>query len=106
MSGIFGIFHRDGTPVSRDKIQLMHDAMVNWGPDGSEVWLNGCAGLGQCLLQNKPEDIHERLPRWLPEFNLAFTADARVDNRDELCLTYPKKIKRIPLIVTLFYKHI
>ena len=88
MSGIFGIFNRNGKPVSAETIQSMHDAMAYWGPDGSQTWHDGCAGLGQCLLHNTPEARYEQLPRWLPEQKIAFTAAARIDNRDELCALF------------------
>ena len=85
MSGIFGIIYRDDKPVTLAKILSMHDAMAYWGPDGNKVWREGCAGLGQCLLYNTPEAQYEHLPRWLPERKIAFTAEARIDNRDVLC---------------------
>jgi len=42
-------------------------------------------GLGQRLLFNTPEALYERLPRWVPDARLAITAEARIDNRHELC---------------------
>ncbi len=59
--------------------------MAHWGPDGGGLWRDDHCGLGQCLLYNTPEAVHERLPRWVPEARLAITAEARIDNRDELC---------------------
>ena len=52
------------------------------GTYGNTVWREGCAGLGQSLLYNTPEAQYEHLPRWLPERKIAFTAEARIDNRD------------------------
>lgn len=84
MSGIFGLVNLDGAPVERADIEAMRGAMAHWGPDGASTFVDGAAGFGQCLLHNTPEALHERLPRrvgpgWL------FTAEARIDNRDELC---------------------
>jgi len=85
MSGIFGLFHRQGAPVEPGALRAMEEAMSCWGPDGRGLWQDGPIGLGQMLLYNTPEALYERLPRWLPEQKLAFTAEARIDNRDELC---------------------
>ncbi len=40
--------------------------------------------MGQCLLHNTPEAVHERLPWADPDGRFAFTAEARLDNRDEV----------------------
>jgi asparagine synthase (glutamine-hydrolysing) len=84
VSGIFGLVNLDGAPVDPADVDAMRAAMAHWGPDGSSTLVDGAAGFGQCLLHNTPEALHERLPRrvgpgWL------FTAEARIDNRDELC---------------------
>jgi len=85
MSGIFGLFHRQGAPVEPVALKAMEEAMAGWGPDGHGLWNDGPAGLGQMLLYNAPEALHERQPRWLQEQKIGFTAEARIDNRDELC---------------------
>jgi asparagine synthase (glutamine-hydrolysing) len=85
MSGIFGCYSRDGQPVQPDTVLRMRQAMAFWGPDGGSTWCDGPVALGQLLLYNTPESIHEKLPRWLPDQRLALTAEARIDNRDELC---------------------
>jgi len=85
LSGIFGLTHLAGEPVAVDLLQTMQTAMACWGPDGHAIWHDGAAGLGQLHLYNTPESLWERLPRWLPEHNIAFTAEARIDNRAELC---------------------
>ncbi len=84
MSGIFGIFHRDALPADRNILQTMQAKMAHWGTDGSSILLKGCTGFGQCRLISTPEGQYERLPLWDDVHNLAFTASARLDNRDEL----------------------
>ena len=84
MSGIFGIFHRDGCPIAPATLQTMRDAMAHWGRDGGDIWLDGCAGLGQARTFSTPEAQFEHLPRFDPSRGIAFTAAARVDNREEL----------------------
>ncbi len=85
MSGIFGLIHDAGEAAGLARLQKMQSAMAHWGPDGGGLWRDDHCGLGQCLLYNTPEALHERLPRWVPEARLAITAEARIDNRDELC---------------------
>lgn len=85
MSGLFGFIHEAGEAAGLAQLQKMQSAMAHWGPDGGGLWQDSRCGLGQCLLFNTPEAVHERLPRWVPEARLAITAEARIDNRDELC---------------------
>ncbi|NOZ06701.1 MAG: asparagine synthetase B [Chloroflexi bacterium] len=85
MSGIFGLFNKDGAPVEPATLETMRAAMAYWGPDGSGLWCEGPCGLGQLLLYNTPEALHERLPQVVDGGRLAITAEARLDNRDELC---------------------
>jgi asparagine synthase (glutamine-hydrolysing) len=84
MSGIFGIFQRDGTPVAEPTLGIMRRSMAHWGPDGSSIWRDGPAGLGQLRLFSTPESGNERLPYKDKSSGVVFTAAARVDNRAEL----------------------
>ena len=84
MSGIFGLFNRNGRPVDPQTLETMRQAMAYWGPDGSGVWIEGEIGLGQLMLFNTPEAPNERLPRRIGEPGLALTAEARIDNREDL----------------------
>ena len=85
MSGIFGLVNLNGEPVTTAALSAMQHAMAFWGPDGGEQWCEDAAGLGQLRLHDTPESRSEQLPRWFPDYKLAFTAEARIDNRDELC---------------------
>ena len=62
----------------------MRGAMSHWGPDGVRCWSGGAGGLGQCVLCDTPEAVHETLPAFTEEGSFAFTAEARLDNRDDL----------------------
>jgi len=84
MSGIFGIYQREGSPAAPDALADMRSAMAHWGRDGSAVWQAGCAGLGQARTFCAPEAQFEHLPYFDDAQGLAFTAAARLDNRDEL----------------------
>jgi asparagine synthase (glutamine-hydrolysing) len=84
MSGIFGIYRRDGQPVTCAELQTMSDTLAHRGPDGHDLWHEGPVGLGHRMLWTTPESLHEQLPFSNQAAGLTITADARIDNRDEL----------------------
>lgn len=86
MPGIFGIFHRDHSPVAPRAIEAMRDAMAYWGRVGGDLWLDGACGLGQLRTFTTPEARYETLPRVDTTSGIVLTAAARIDNREELCL--------------------
>jgi asparagine synthase (glutamine-hydrolysing) len=84
MSGIAGIYYLDGRPVERTDVERMVDSIAHRGPDGFGVWTDGSVGLGHRMLWTTPESLHEKLPLTNKSGDLTITADARIDNRDEL----------------------
>lgn len=84
MSGIVGIYQRDGAPVAADLLERMTAALAHRGPDGAGQWIDGAIGFGQRMLHTTPESLHERQP--LPDElgRLCLVLDGRVDNRAEL----------------------
>ena len=60
----------------------MVDVLAHRGPDGANIWCEQAIGFGHRMLWTTPESLHEQLP--LAKASLAITADARIDNRDEL----------------------
>jgi asparagine synthase (glutamine-hydrolysing) len=82
MSGIAGIYSRTPGPVLAQDLERMIATLTHRGPDGAGAWTQGPVGLGNRLLHTTPESLHEKLP-WL-ENGFCITADARVDNREEL----------------------
>ena len=58
--------------------------LAHRGLDGTGVWNNGSIGLGHRMLWTTPESLQEKLPLVSQTGDLVLTADARVDNRDEL----------------------
>jgi asparagine synthase (glutamine-hydrolysing) len=84
MSAIAGIFYLDGQPVDRSDLGRMVDTLAHRGPDGSAIWSEGFVGLGHGMLWTTPESLLEKLPLVDRTSNLVITADARIDNRDEL----------------------
>lgn len=84
MSGIVGIYYLDGRPVDRENLIKMVDILAHRGPDGADIWVNGCVGLGHRMLWTTPESLFEKLPYCNQTGDLVITADARIDNREEL----------------------
>ncbi len=84
MSGITGIFRRDGQDVDPADIKKMNDKIAHRGPDGSRVWCEGPVAFGHQMLHTTQESLHEILPFEDKESGLVITADARIDNRKDL----------------------
>ncbi|WP_367026255.1 asparagine synthase-related protein [Methylococcus sp. ANG] len=84
MSGIIGICYQDGRSVDRTELERITDSIAHRGPDGSGIWLDGSVGLGHRMLWTTPESLKEQLPLVSSSGNFVITADARIDNRDDL----------------------
>ncbi|MEW6754371.1 MAG: lasso peptide isopeptide bond-forming cyclase [Candidatus Latescibacterota bacterium] len=84
MSAILGVVHLDGRPVEPGLLEGMVDACAHRGPDGRGTWSEGSVGLGHLMLRVTPEAAAEPQPLFDPEAQLALTADARLDNREDL----------------------
>jgi asparagine synthase (glutamine-hydrolysing) len=85
VSGIYGVFRRDGAPLASEKLAAMQQAMAYWGPDGSQQWQSGPLGLGYLALHSTPEARFESQPLSNQENSLVLIASARLDNREDLC---------------------
>jgi len=84
VSAIAGVYHRDGHPAHRASLERMIGALAHRGPDGGGVWTDGAAGLGHQALRTTKESLGEKWPLRNAAGDLALTADARLDNREEL----------------------
>lgn len=84
MSAIVGIYNRTGQPVDPSCLKGMTDILAHRGPDGVGGWTSGPVGLGHRMLWTTPESLHEMLPFADDTAGVTITADARIDNRDEL----------------------
>jgi asparagine synthase (glutamine-hydrolysing) len=82
MSAIAGILYLDRQPVERDHLAEMLDILSHRGSDGANIWCGENVGFIHRMLWTTPESLLETLP--LEKDNLVITADARIDNRDEL----------------------
>ena len=84
MSAIVGVYHLVGAPVDLRDVERMVNVTAHRGPDGHGVWSEGPVGLGHRMLWTTPESTHEKPPLVDRSGELVITADARLDNRDEL----------------------
>ncbi len=84
MSGIAGMYWRDGRTVDRDVLDGMAEGIAFRGPDGRGAWCQGPVGFCHLMLWTTPESLNESLPLVNPTAGLALTSDARIDNRDDL----------------------
>jgi asparagine synthase (glutamine-hydrolysing) len=62
----------------------MVDILAHRGPDGAGAWSEESVGLGHRMLHTTPESLNEKLSLVDDRRGLVLTADARLDNRDEL----------------------
>jgi asparagine synthase (glutamine-hydrolysing) len=84
MSAIFGIYTTDNHMVQAESLKRMADELSYRGPDGVHTWQQEAVGLGHCILRTTPKASLEHLPYTDQENELTITADARIDNREEL----------------------
>ena len=82
MSGIVGIFHRDGAPVDLNQLRGMTDFLGYRGPDGSDIFVDDRVGFGHSMLRNKEILPGDGQPMRLG--SLWITADVRLDHKTEL----------------------
>jgi asparagine synthase (glutamine-hydrolysing) len=110
VSAIVGLYNTDGKPVDRGDVNRMLDRLAHRGSDGSGLWSKGSIGLGHRMLWTTPESLHEKQPFLNQNDDLAITADARIDNREELIAALdltdpaPKSIPDSQLILAAYEK--
>jgi asparagine synthase (glutamine-hydrolysing) len=83
MSGIVGMYERDGAPVDRALLHTLTHSISYCGPDDRQTWMSRAIGFGHTMLRTTHQSLHERQPAALGG-QLWITADARIDCRDEL----------------------
>ncbi len=84
MSAIVGSYRLDEGSADAPALDRMLEAVAHRGWDASGAWLEGHVGLGHRMLWTTPESLEEKLPAVSASGDLVVTADARIDNRDEL----------------------
>lgn len=84
MSSIFGKINFSDTGSIKEALSSMKGVLNHWNADDSNIWIKGKIGLGHLMLYNTPESLFEKLPLHDSTNDLTITADARIDNREEL----------------------
>ena len=84
MSGIFGIFNRQGNPVARPLLEKMQQTMLEWGTGSIGMLIDVSVGMGQMRLFSTPEARYEKMSVIDKARGIIFTAAGRVDNREGL----------------------
>ena len=84
MSAIFGILNLDNQPLREVELRRMGERLAHRGPDSRGLWQDGSVGLGHLMLGTTPESLIEFLPSKRANAELVITADARLDNRNDL----------------------
>jgi asparagine synthase (glutamine-hydrolysing) len=107
MSAIFGIINKRGGAVAIDCMNQMLSAIKHRSVDGNNIWSNDNVSLGHCLLKIYPQQEFEKQP--LSIQSCCITADARLDNREQLASLLkinnrPLRETTDPEIIILAYK--
>lgn len=89
MSGIAVLLNGDGLPVNLELIQKMANATACRGPDGLRIWHDGRVALIHAHFWTTPEEVGEEQPVRAVDDCCWVTADARIDNREELLAALP-----------------
>jgi asparagine synthase (glutamine-hydrolysing) len=84
MSVIFGRCNFNDKPLVDNDLLTIKTRLNHWAADDTGTWLNKAIGLGHLMLYNTPQSLNEKLPYHHIAAGLTITADARIDNRDEL----------------------
>lgn len=84
MSAITGIYHFDQEPVSIEHSTCLMKTLQKYPANDIQSWNSGHIFLGCHAQWITPESVGELLPYYDQERQLAITADAIIDNREEL----------------------
>lgn len=100
MSALTLILNRDGRPLQREALAAVLERLHHRGPDGSNLWLQGAAGLGVQHFWTTPEAVGETQPLHTERYAFAF--DGRIDNREDLLAGLPPTTSDAALALHLF----
>src|SRR6266403_3050081 len=95
LSGIVGIYHRNGALLEQALLQSLVDFLSYRGPDSRECWMDGSIGLGHAMLRTTHESLGERQPASLAG-RFWITADARLDGRAEFIAELQRSGRVVP----------
>ncbi|MFU7590415.1 asparagine synthase-related protein [Priestia sp. RMT2NF4] len=110
MSAIAGIYHFNNNPVSHEEVANVLQALSKYPVDDIQVWKKESVALLSHTQWITSESVGEKLPYYDYEKQLAITADAIIDNREELVDQlqikdiYKTKITDSELILLAYHK--
>ncbi|XEC95524.1 asparagine synthase-related protein [Paenibacillus tarimensis] len=84
MSAIAGALNFNEEPICDESIGNMMSALRVYPSNDVGIWQGGSIFLGCHAQWITPESVNEQLPRYDGQHKLAITADAIIDNREEL----------------------
>lgn len=84
MSAILGVVRFDVAPPDDQSLAAMTASIARWGRDGVTTKSRDSAAFCQALTHATPEDAFTRMPDAWAEADVLFTAQGRLDNRDDL----------------------
>jgi asparagine synthase (glutamine-hydrolysing) len=84
MSAITGIYHLNNDPIASEQGLGLMKALEKFPANDIQIWQKENVFLGCHAQWITPESINEQLPYYDRERQLAITADAIIDNREEL----------------------
>ncbi|MFE4036186.1 asparagine synthase-related protein [Priestia sp. YIM B13489] len=84
MSAIAGIYHTNNDPISPDNIANILECLSKYPADDIQAWKKENVAFISHTQWITPESVGENLPYYDYERQLAITADAIIDNREEL----------------------
>lgn len=110
MSAITGIYHLNEEPVNLQQCRILMAALKEFPADSIQTWHSEKVFLGCHSQWITPESVGEQLPFYDYERQCAITADAIIDNREELFeqlnikRELRKKMSDSQLILLAYYK--
>ncbi|UTR10557.1 asparagine synthase-related protein [Evansella sp. LMS18] len=84
MSAIAGIFREDESYINPEYTSILLNGLQSYQVDDIQSWHKNNMFLGSIRQWITPESIGEQDPHYDPQRKLAVTADAIIDNREEL----------------------
>ncbi|MCQ6558885.1 asparagine synthase-related protein [Paenibacillus mendelii] len=84
MSAIAGIVSFNHDNAITDEIHTLMQSLQHYPADDKRIWQDGAVSFGCHAQWVTPESVREKLPYYDAERKLAITADAILDNRNEL----------------------
>lgn len=84
MSLLFGFCHSNQQPAEETTLATMYAGIKDFPHEKKAFLTKKNVGFAHALTYNTPEAVFENMPKYISEQNLLFTAEGRLDNREEL----------------------